>query len=272
MRTKAPRKKDNFDWEHVRVQRLFAFLNENRAWNEEFQAREYAACLAGCGSAQERLLRFLHFNVSTQAGASMDQLSLFWKTIHNATAEQTCSLEAFTEYLIKTAVAARSKNDSTASVASVVDRWEALFDALNAHRGWGKKTTALFVKATINLHRGPAKLHFWSDATPNEAPVTASKLYLPVDRVILKIFEKLTHPCPSLDNINRELRARYHGEQMLVWDDLWFWGFFTQNGSGTDRVLGWNSAKFWNQLSSAKGNEREISALAEQFLKFLCRA
>lgn len=269
MSTKAPRKKDNFDWEHVRVQRLFAFLEANRTWNEEFQTREYAGCLAGCGSAQERLLRFLHFNVSTQAGASMDQLSLFWKTIHNATSEQTCSLEAFTGYLAKTATATRSKNNSTVPAPPVIDRWKALFDALNAHRGWGKKTTALFVKAVVNLHRGPTELHFWNDATPDETPVTNSKLYLPVDRVILKIFQKLTHPCPSLDNINRGLRARYRGEQMLVWDDLWFWGFFTQNGSGDDRVLGWNSAKFWNQLSSAKSDEREISALAEQFLKLL---
>ena len=62
---------------------------------------------------------------------------------------------------------------------------------------------------------------------------------------------------------------------MLIWDDLWYWGFFTQrsikttNGevnSGYARQFGWNKDKFWAQFSSQKKDEQKIKVLAERFL------
>ncbi|SEK14919.1 MULTISPECIES: hypothetical protein [unclassified Variovorax] len=267
---KIERKKDSFDWKHMRVEALFAFLDRNKEWNKEFQEREYMRCLAGCVSGHDRLVRFLHLNVNTQSGPDMDELKPFWEALHRATAEQTSSMSSFTEYLTQQAEeVARRKGEALARRRPVSGKWEALFRALNAHPGWGIKTTALFVKATIKLHRGRMALHFWPDATPALAPFLESKPFLPVDRVILCILRELGHACPRIDNVNRGMRREYSAEQMLTWDDLWFWGFFTQTGGGDERILGWNSGKFWSQLSSAKNHEAELKALGGEFVQLL---
>jgi hypothetical protein len=262
------RKKDNFDWQHARVAKLFAFLDQNTKWNREFQEHEYTRCLASCITERDRLVCFLHLNVSTQSGADMDKLKPFWESLHRATPEETSSLNAFSTYVAQQAEELPQKKGKALMPQPAIDEWEVLFSAVHSHPGWGVKTTALFVKASINLHRGPKALHFWSDASPEMAPLN-SKPYLPVDRVILRIFRELGHPCPSVDNINKGLRSRYTAEQMLTWDDLWFWGFFTQTGGGNDRSLGWNSGKFWSQLSSPKDREVELRALGEEFVQLL---
>lgn len=266
---KTERKKDNFDWEHARVKNLFAFLERNTKWNKEFQERDYRRCLASSTSDYERLVCFLHLNVSTQSDADMDELKPFWEALHRAAPEETSSLKSFTTYVAQQAKKAPQKKGKALIPQSATDEWGALFSAVHAHLGWGVKTTALFVKATINLHRGSKELHFWPDATPDMAPILESKLFLPVDRVILHIFRELGHPCPSVDNINKGLWNRYSAEQMLIWDDLWFWGFFTQTGGGNDRSLGWNSGKFWSQLSSPKDREAELRALGKEFVQLL---
>lgn len=259
--------KTAFDWEQTRVKKLFAFLEKNTVWNREFQQRDYKRCLASCTTDRDRLVSFLHLNVNTQSGADMNGLRPFWELLHRATPAETSSLKAFTTYVGQRAEELPQKK-GRALANPAADDWELLFDALNSYRGWGTKTTALFVKASINLHRGPKELHFWSDASPEFAPLKSTPR-LPVDRVILRIFEELHFPSPRIDNINTEMRSRYTGEQMLTWDDLWFWGFFTQTVKDKDRILGWNSGKFWNQLSSPKDREVELRALGEEFVQLL---
>ena len=264
------RNKDDFDWTQASVVKLFEFLQRNTKWNREFQEREYARCLAGCHSARERMTSFLHLNVSTQSSADMNDLLGFWKALHGAAPEQTASLKAFTAYLVDSSKG-HTKNGKSPFTAreAETDDWAALFLALHARPGWGIKTTALFVKAAIRLHRGPQALHFWPDAWQGSAGSLQSKPYLPVDRVILHIFKTLGHPCPRVENINSGLRSRYSAEQMLTWDDLWFWGFFTQTGTDDERELGWNSGKFWSQLSSSKNDETQLRSLGETFIGLL---
>lgn len=264
------RKKDDFDWTQPSVRKLFEFLEEHKKWNREFQEREYARCLAGCHSAHDRLTRFLHLNVSTQSSADMNDLRGFWETLHRATPEQTASLKAFSAYLMGPGKghAKKGKAPFTAREAET-DDWAALFLALHARPGWGIKTTALFVKAAIRLHEGPQALYFWPDASRGPESALQSKPYLPVDRVILHIFETLGHPCPRVENINNGLRNCYRADEMLTWDDLWFWGFFTQTGTDKKRTLGWNSGKFWSQLSSSKDDEAQLKALGETFIGLL---
>lgn len=268
----------SFDWKGDRIKALFKFLERNVEWNEAFQEREYARSLASCTSSRDRLVGFLHLNVSTQSGADMDELQPFWEALHAATDDQISTLTNFTQYLVQK-VTKEKKSLGTRDTPDGV--WEALFVALNSHFGWGIKTTALFVKATIKLHRGPKALHFWPDATREAAPVMDSRLFLPVDRVITRIFEELGLPSPGVSSINNGLRDVYRGEAMLIWDDLWFWGFFTQKKvtvpastnrvKGTKRILVWNPAKFWSQLSSDKDRESELEVLGEEFLTLLKR-
>lgn len=263
------RKRDDFDWEQPRVKQLYDFLQEHQQWNKDFQAREFKLCLAGCETKRDRLLRFLHWNVNTQSSPDMDALSQFWQTLHGATAEETASMGAFTTFLAGSVKGSTAPHANVSQKNQFASKWETLFTGLRSQPGWGVKTTALFVKGVIQLHRGPDQLHFWTDATPSKAPLEGDKPYLPVDQVILFIFKELGHPCPREDNINKALRARYSPEQMLVWDDLWFWGFFTQRGGGLERELGWNPGKFWNQTSAPKEKEAELQMLAGHFLSLL---
>lgn len=281
----APKKKDNFDWKQQRVKDLFTFMETHQQWNREFQRREYERCLGGATTSRERLVRFLHWNVNTQQKANLDALARFWEVLHRAGDEQTASLQGFTAYLLENAATGKQLTTGRTATAPATNAWHCLRTALRAHRGWGEKTTALFVKATIQLHRGPSSLHFWPDAKPELAPLDSIRPHLPVDRVILRIFGALGHPCPRFDNINKGLQKEYSAEQMLIWDDLWFWGFFTQKSNvksdadndetdsgpdGTDdSTLGWNPGKFWGQLSSPKEQEPEVRRLGTEFLKLL---
>ncbi|WP_241132543.1 hypothetical protein [Achromobacter insuavis] len=267
---KSRRKTADSDWLQERLDRILAFLRQNTQWNRKFQESEYARCLSGCSSARDRLVSFLHLNVSTQSRVDMDGLTAFWQRLHRANDEQTSSLRAFTAYLQEQG-SERVKKQTPAFTASEADadEWAALFLALNAQGGWGIKTTALFVKAAIRLHEGPKHLHFWPDATSTVGASLKSKPYLPVDRVILHIFRTLGLASPRVETINARLRARYSADEMLIWDDLWFWGFFTQEGNGENRTLGWNPGKFWHQLSSPKCEADKLELLCLEFLKLL---
>ena len=75
-------------------------------------------------------------------------------------------------------------------------------------------------------------------------------------------------------NINSFLKKdiQYTNNEMLIWDDLWFWGFITQNSQGKDgRKFGWNKAKYWSIFTAAKDEAsiKGIQRLAKQFLKKL---
>ncbi|MGK0459084.1 MAG: hypothetical protein ACJAVE_002071, partial [Polaribacter sp.] len=55
------------------------------------------------------------------------------------------------------------------------------------------------------------------------------------------------------------------------WDDLWFWGFITQVGTGENREMQWNLNKFWTLRESDKNPKMiiEIEKKAEIFLNIL---
>ncbi len=92
--------------------------------------------------------------------------------------------------------------------------------------------TAAITKAIYHTHVDP---RYKSGAFLAGAPKSISeqdKLYLPVDQVISNIFEKSFGMLnPDFRNINDLISETYFGDQVEVWDDLWFWGFITQKGS-----------------------------------------
>ena len=55
------------------------------------------------------------------------------------------------------------------------------------------------------------------------------ELYLPVDAVITAIFKQM-HPNRTWNftSINSFVKEHYKRDDIEVWDDLWFWGFFNQ--------------------------------------------
>jgi hypothetical protein len=138
--------------------------------------------------------------------------------------------------------------------------------------GWGKKTAALFSKTIFHLHNGnySNSLTIWKDVP--KSINSDDNFYLPVDAVIISIFNKLNNIKKwNFDNINATLKAKYIGQQIEVWDDLWFWGFITQNGSGDNRAFEWNENKYWVLKESDKNIEmiNEIKNKTEMFLKII---
>ena len=63
----------------------------------------------------------------------------------------------------------------------------------------------------------------------------------------------------------------YSSEEMEIWDDLWFWGFINQRGSGLNREFIWNEAKYWALLETAKDEAsiNKIKDVSTMFLKII---
>ncbi len=242
---------------------LFAFLQQHHHWSRELQRRESFQALApfpGTKDAAKRLFSVLHGIANTQSQPKMGNLGPFWRQLHGFISRNPApSRLTFTEHLEK------SVNQSPKGERP----WERLFNALRAQSGWGDKTSALFVKTALRIHSDPTQLHFWND-TDNGAIDPRDRLYVPVDAVIRVIFDELgVFAKPDFKKINSFLAAHYLPGEMLIWDDLWFWGFFTQEVHDETRVLRWNSDKFWCTKSSPFADEHKVEVLAAEFLKIL---
>ena len=125
-------------------------------------------------------------------------------------------------------------------------------------------------KSIFHLHNGhySEDLKIWNDV-PKLIDENDS-FYLPVDAVIIAIFTKLDNSIKwDFDKINKTLEKKYKGQQIEVWDDLWFWGFITQNGSGDNRVFEWNENKYWVLKESDKEKIKieEIKNKCHEFLE-----
>ena len=150
--------------------------------------------------------------------------------------------------------------------------FKSLYIGMRNQKGWGDKTSALFVKTIFHLHNNeyPKELKIWNDV-PFEID-NNDELYLPVDKVIMSIFKQLDSDINwSFNTINNQLKKYYSGTDIEVWDDLWFWGFITQNGSGNDRIFAWNENKYWALKESDKSPQTIdiIRVKSKEFLSLL---
>lgn len=237
------------------LEQLFIFLNENRKYNFELQNRFYLATLSAYTERKDKLISLLYGTANTQSQPKIDKLANFYKKIH---ADEIClkSMEAFIEMLLP-------KNPNN---------FDSLYRGMNIQDGWGKKTAALFTKNIFHLHNGiySDTLKIWNDV-PNKIS-EQDNFYLPVDAVIIAIFKELDKKSNwNFDNVNKTLRNMYNGQQMEVWDDLWFWGFINQNGSGDNRKIEWNENKYWvlNETDKDPIVIEEIKNKSTEFLKII---
>ena len=240
------------------TERIFEFLRCNHGWNDAYQKLEYRFSMMHCDSELERLTSQLYAIAYTQSAPSLTKLGPFWRALQTYTPKEMLTLADFTAFLESLHTPRQSSNAP----------WERLFHALATQPGWGDKTSALFVKATIQIHRGPSHLHFLADTEVAINLQANDTLYLPVDAVIKHIFKEIGFKRdPNFQSINKFLLdQKYSADDMLIWDDLWYWGFFTQVVRNKSRYLEWNRDKFWCQRTTPKGQESEIERLAEEFL------
>lgn len=238
-----------------KLNKLFKFLLENRSYNKNLQERFYKSVINPNVDVQEKVVALLYTIANTQSKPKIDNLASFYKIIYN-NIECLNSFDSYVKYI---------------NPASVLN-YKGLFEGMKNQPGWGRKTAALFTKTIFHLHNGhyDEKLLIWSDAP--KILSNNDELHLPVDSVIISIFTSIE---PSLkwdfNSVNKQLSKHYKGSDIEVWDDLWFWGFITQIGSGDNRKFGWNVNKYWNIKDSSKDENTiaEIKAKSKIFLSLI---
>lgn len=243
----------NFD----NLSAIYEFLKENHKFNNEIQYANLSRQLAPFNEASKapEAARFLLHNIyNTQSQPKLDAYAKFIEPIIQEKNALT-SLNAFKRYLAKSSSLSEGTN---------------LFTLLRKQSGWGDKTAALFVKNLYLIAKRDslAKI-FWSDI--QDIRKSSEKLPLPVDAVIKNIFDadfkSINLAIDNYNNVNS-----FQKRHAVIWDDLWFWGFITQNSSANsndskDRTFEWNESKFRSIFSAHHFDLAEIKTKASEFLK-----
>ena len=236
-----------------KLNNIFNFLNANRQFNHALQDRFYQSVISPYNNTTEKVVSLLYHIANTQSQPKIDSLASFYKKIFQDTSCMT-SMQFFIDKI------------NPGQPLS----FDSLYNGLKNQKGWGNKTAALFSKIIYHLHNGyySENLKIWADVPKNIAE--NDDFYLPVDAVIIAIFKKLDNSTKwDFDKVNKTLKTKFNIQQIEVWDDLWFWGFITQNGSGDNRIFEWNENKYWALKESDKTpkNIIKIKEKADEFLK-----
>lgn len=238
-----------------KLDEILKFLKENKKYNKQLQKR-YALSTVSCKNSKfDKVIALLYDTVNTQSQPKIDKLAVFFqKAYENKNAFN--SFHSFIKFL-----------DDDYEI-NKNDPFETLFKALTKEDGWGDKTSALFVKNIINYHHEKywGELKIWDDVPP-----LTGKVYLPVDSVIIAIFNRLDvahKPKWNFKTINKEFQDNFSSEDIILFDDLWFWGFITQKGS-EKRIFKFNKNKYWIIKESRKDEDtiKEIRKKSVCFLK-----
>jgi len=234
---------------------IYEFLSNNRAYNKELQTKYYNSVISSRGDVRDRVISLLYHVANSQSQPKIDYLAKFYQFIY----EDTDSLTSFKKFVKRVS----DKEDGC---------YEDLFRGLKKCSGWGDKTSALFTKAVFQLRNDNygKSLQLWKDA-PQDIGEN-DRIYLPVDAVIKEIFKKIGYKMFGFYTINNEINKNYHGAEIEVWDDLWFWGFINQRVvDDGKRKFEWNSDKYWSLEHSNKDVAviKEIEEKSKCFLKIL---
>ncbi|OAJ58382.1 hypothetical protein A6V36_05515 [Paraburkholderia ginsengiterrae] len=233
---------------------LFAFLSQHHNINIEVQHGFITESLSP-SRLEDRAILLMQKVLQTQSQPKLDPICNFLKEVTAAGAHR--SFKAFRDF------------------ATESGKYE-LIDGLRRQDGWGPKTAALFVRNLGYIELEPTlKNKFW----PDTSVLAGDNLRLPVDRVITAVFEALAPrlpegPSATIAGINEYLHDRlcYRDQELLIWDDLWFWGFITQkNAKGGPREHGWNEAKYWAVPHAPKDalSIGRIKATSDKFLELV---
>jgi len=237
------------------LENMFQFLKDNRVFNRRLQKEVLRPVLCVDSPLQKKVINLLYHTANTQSQPKIDALATFFKSIHQDR-RKTQSFGNFVQFL--TGKKSCLFND--------------LYRGLRDQSGWGPKTSALFTKVVYQAHnKFGSDFEFWSD-TPRQVS-NKDQLWLPVDAVIMHIFQQMGMHQPTFAKINQEIKQHYRGDKLEIWDDLWFWGFITQKGTGQARTSEWNENKYWMLIEASK-SPPEIARTKEKariFLKHLIK-
>lgn len=235
------------------LKNIFDFLIENRIYNKELQTRYYAGIVKPQNTKAEKIVSLLYHTANTQSQPKIDNLAEFYKKIY----EKTDLLNSFSGFM-----------SVINSNGTEPNNYSGLYNGMKNQNGWGEKTSALFAKSIFHLHNNeyPSELRIWNDA-PSDLSKNDS-FYLPVDAVIITIFKNIQPKSWNFKNVNKIIGENYNGKDIEVWDDLWFWGFISQIGTGDGRKISWNLNKYWTLRESDK-NPNMINEIKSKTMEFI---
>lgn len=239
-----------------RITQLFQFLEVNRKYNIDFQKRHHEATFSHCKSKGDKIYSLLHSTFYTQSRPKLDKAKIFFKEFYK-NRNEIDSFKGFCNYL---------------EVEDTDKPFLDLFKSLKNNDGWGDKTSALLIKNVYQLHYLPELkgLSLWEDVPSLKQE---DWLHLPVDVVIMDIFKRFDLSLNTFKKINRYLQKN-NFPNTDTWDDLWFWGYFTQNAEDKSQLLrsiGFNEGKYWLELHTPKDSEsiNDITNKSNQFIELL---
>jgi hypothetical protein len=245
-----------------KLHKIFGFLKENREYNDMVHRLEYKQVLMPWTTLKDKVISLLHYVVNTQSQPKLDSLHSFFDQIEKKGKFETFS--AFVKSLGQIEKKAHWTNPESEEL-----NYSGLFNRLKNKKGWGEKTAALFVKAIYKIHNQyKNEFAIWQDISGGLTADDA--LFLPVDEVILKIFNECIDSNKKWDfkSINDVLKNYWEGADFEIWDDLWFWGFITQKSNKDGRVIDFNPAKLWSLLALSK-DAATISDITDKANKFI---
>jgi hypothetical protein len=237
---------------------LKAFLSENRKYPDEYR-HEYLSSRYKNRFAPAENLRRLFVNSLNAAGG--DNLNRKGKS-----AKQFCQLVSSLNYLEKI---------DFVEFLGIFKRVKTI-DQLQNHlinkkpfADFGKKKVALFFRDLFILQHFPSRHRIFSNFQ-----TAKQHLVIPIDVVICTVLNKYfllqgrysLEASRDFDFVN-ELATQIFGEDYMLLEDLWYWGYFTLHKNGKARTLTFNEAKFYTDLYFAPS--ADVRKRFEQFIKLI---
>ena len=245
---------------------LFKFLKKNHSHNHALQLISLKSSILPFTTKKEKIRSLLIDAANTQSRPKMDTLEPFWSKTAEEKEDTFSSAKKFAEFLKKEAC-------SKETPAGLL---EGMFFSLYMIPGFGEKTAALFIKNLIYLHHKEIgyqerRFKIWSDR--GLQCDNGDRIYIPVDSVIKHIFEG-TNVGSNFKKINKSIHdfmaaKEYPIIDMVYWDDLWYWGFFTQHGNTENRTTVLNRSKFMTWKNSSPESYKQVEAPANEFIKIV---
>ena len=235
-----------------KLQEIFTFLSNNRDYNRHIQFQFFESSFSNRNNKKDKIISLLYFIAETQSQPSINKLAISYKKFHN----DSIKYDSFKNF--------------TKTFGCKKSSYKSLFETLNnEYSGFGPKTSALFTRMIYQIHNIKAynKYKIWEDVPELTFD---DELYLPVDSVIVIIFNKIfpNHQRRwTFNEINKQLNRLYKNYEIEVWDDLWFWGYISQKGS-VKRDFVWNEEKYWSLKESNK-DSKIISEIRNKSIEFL---
>ena len=177
--------------------------------------------------------------------------------------------KAFHSYIKPLPLEARIEFSVFLSCFPDVNNISQLFKFLTGRKikGFGPKKAALFMRDLYEIQ-------LYKDIYVELEPINKNDLMIPLDAVIsVMLNEILDLPKGSKEAENftsvNEFVKIILGENAMIIEDLWFWGFFNTIGSKTDRQILFNEAKYY--VDPVLGHSNSILKKIHEFREILLR-